>query len=638
MPKKSQGKEKYTAKDIFVLQGLEAVRKRPAMYIGSTDLEGLHHLLKEVVSNAIDEAIMGYCTKIEVVLQKDGFVRVSDNGRGIPVDIHPQTKKSALETVITHLHAGAKFGGKMYVTAGGLHGVGISAVCALSEKMKAEVKRDGFVWVQEYSRGKAITPLKKKGKTKETGTTIWFKPDPQIFPKTDFQKKRIIPYLREQAFLTSGVHIRFVDETDKESFSFYFESSLLAYLRYLLLGRPKRHEHVFIAQGRRGDIKVEVALAYTKEIEAQEISFANNIHTTEGGTHLTGFRMALTKVLNDWGKRQGLLKGDVSLTGQDVRGGMTAIVSVKIPEPLFEGQTKRKLTNPEARQVVYEIVSEKLTEFLDRYPKDGKEIISSALLARRARIAAKSAREAVIKKGVSRNIALSGKLADCTSKDPEKAELFIVEGDSAGGSGKQARDRSFQAILPLRGKILNVEKATLDKIMNSKEIKDLVVALGGGIGESFDINRLRYHKIIIMTDADSDGNHIKTLLLTLFWRYFRPVIEKGYLYVARPPLYRIEAGKESFYVFDDKEKEKKVDELKKRGIKNIKIQRFKGLGEMNPSQLWETTMDPERRKLYKVSVEDAQTADRIFDILMGEDVSSRKKFIQAKAQSANLDI
>jgi len=626
----------YTAKEIYVLEGLEPVRKRPAMYIGSTGPEGVFHLLKEVVGNSIDEAMMGFCNQIKVTLISSTKVSIEDNGRGIPVDIHPQTKKSGLETVITYLHSGAKFGGKVYRSTGGLHGVGISVVCALSKWMKAEVKRDGFHFAQEYSRGKAITKLKKIGKANSTGTIITFEPDPQIFPKIEFSPKEIKRYLREQALLTPGVKIIFENKKDGESFCFYFEGGIKTFLEYLLEGEKRIQERTFYLKKGEKDIFVEIALCYTQSVEPEEVSFVNNVETTHGGTHLAGFRAGLTKAILNWGKSQGLIDEKTTLEGQDVREGICAIVSVKVPDPQFEGQTKQKLGNPEVKPIVEKIFFEEFLQFLNQNPKDGKNIVSRAILAAEARKAAKVAREAVLKKGILEGTLLPGKLTDCISDDPSESELFIVEGESAGGSARQARDRKFQAILPLKGKILNVEKAHLNKILKSKEIKSLILALGTAIEEDFDIEKLRYHKIILMSDSDVDGAHIRTLLLTLFFRYFRPVIEKGYLYIAKPPLYKIQTKKETIYAYTEEEKEKILKKIKD---KNLIIQRYKGLGEMNPEELWETTMNPEKRILKEVTIEDAKEADKLFDILMGEEVLPRREFIQAYAREVkNLDI
>ncbi len=629
----------YTAKDIYVLKGLEPVRKRPAMYIGSTGPDGLHHLIWECVDNGLDEAMAGYAKNIELTLLSGNRVKTVDDGRGIPIDKHPQTKKSALETVMTTLHAGGKFGGEAYKVSGGLHGVGVSVVCALSNYLKAEVCRGGVKYYQEYSKGKTQTKLKKMGSCRNTGTTVLFEPDPEIFKEINFNSKRILNHLRQQAYLTKGVRITFKDERGKEkiSYSFYFEGGLGSYVKYLIHGSAPLHPNVFYCYGEKNGIVVEAALQYTQEYECHEEGFANNIHTEEGGTHLTGFRTALTRTLNDYARRNDILKeSDDNLSGEDVREGLTGVIAVKIREAQFEGQTKAKLGNPEAKAAVDQVVSESLADFLERNPQDARAIIEKCLLSSRARKAARAARETVLRKGVLEGLALPGKLADCTSKKPEESELFIVEGESAGGSCKSARDRRFQAILPLRGKILNVEKARIDKILSSKEIRNLIIALGTAIGEDFNIDKVRYHRIILTLDADVDGSHIRTLLLTLFYRYFKPIIEKGYLYIAQPPLYQIQAGKRIEYAYNDDEKQKVLASLKK---EKYSIQRYKGLGEMNPLQLWETTMNPENRVLLKVTIDDAQEADKIFDILMGEEVLPRKKFIQTYAKKVkNLDI
>jgi len=631
----------YKAKDIYVLEGLEPVRRRPGMYIGSTGSEGLHHLVYEVCDNSIDEAIMGFADEIEVVLLPGDKVRVSDNGRGIPVDKHPQTKKSALETVMTYLHAGAKFGGKIYRVTGGLHGVGVSVVCALSKWLKAEVCREGKKYVQEYSKGKPITPVKKIGKCEKTGTTITFQPDPEIFKTTKFSFKKIVDHLREQAYLVPKLKIKIKDQRKKpgKKYTFYFEGGIKALLSYLTESETLIHENIFYVKKEVNDITVEIAFCYTDDIESEELSFANNIATKQGGTHLTGFRASLTRILQNWGRQNKLLSEKDEIQGEDVREGLVAIISVKIPDPQFEGQTKQKLGNPEARSAVEAVMSESLPDFLEKHPRDARAIIEKCLLAARSRKAAKAAKESVLRKGLLEGLTLPGKLADCSSKNPEESELFIVEGESAGGSGKSARDRRFQAILPLRGKILNVEKAHLNKVLASKEIKSLIIALGTAIADDFDISKLRYHKIILMTDADVDGAHIRTLLLTLFYRYFREIIERGYLYIAQPPLYRIQVGKEVKYAYSEEEKEEILKKLEKEKKGKVSIQRYKGLGEMNPSQLWETTMDPKNRILKQVTISDAKEADRIFDILMGKEVLPRKKFIQTYAREVkNLDI
>lgn len=635
-------KKEYTSKDIFVLEGLEPVRKRPGMYIGSTGPEGLHHLIWECTDNSLDEAIGGYAKNIEVTLLPDNIVSVADDGRGIPIDLHQQTKKSALETVMTTLHAGGKFGGDAYQVSGGLHGVGVSVVCALSSWMRADVYRDGYKYYQEYSKGKVKTKLIKDGKTNKRGTIVTFQADPEIFKEISFSAKKILSHLRQQAYLTKGVAISFFDFRDpknKRGYSFYFEGGLLSYVKHLTRESIKRHQNIFYCIGAKDEIIVEASFVYTEEYESYEESFANNIITKEGGSHLTGFRSALTRTLNDYAKKNGMLKNDDdNLGGEDIREGLTAVVSVKVREPQFEGQTKAKLGNPEVKPAVEAVVAEYLTDFLERNPQDAKIIIEKCILSSKARKAAKAARETVLRKGVLEGLSLPGKLADCSSRKPEESELYIVEGESAGGSCKGARDRRFQAILPLRGKVLNVERARLDRILASKEIKALIIALGTAIAEDFNIDKLRYQRIIIMADADSDGNHIKTLILTLFYRYFRPLIEAGYVYIAQPPLYKIQAGKRIEYAYLEDEKQKILESMSKDKA-NVSIQRYKGLGEMNSEQLWDTTMNPENRILLQVKIEDAQEADRVFDVLMGDDVSLRKKFIQSKAKSVqNLDI
>ncbi len=639
--KKTERKEgEYTAKDIYVLKGLEAVRKRPAMYIGSTGSDGLHHLIWECVDNSLDEAMAGYCKNIEVVLLPQNRVRVSDDGRGIPVEKHPQTKKSALETVMTTLHAGGKFGGKAYQIAGGLHGVGVSVVCALSTYMKAEVCRDNGLYVQEYFKGDPKAAVKKIGSCKKTGTAVIFEADPEIFKEIKFESKRILNHLRQQAYLTKGVRIVFADERLKEktSYSFYFEGGVASYVKYLVGDNTPRNPNIFSVSATKNDIAVEAAFQYTQEMECIEESFANNIYTPEGGTHLTGFRAALTRSLNDYARREGFLKEkDDNFSGEDVREGLTSIVSVKIRNPQFEGQTKAKLGNPEAKNAVESAITESLSDYLERYPSDARGIIENCLLAAKAREAAKSARQTVLRKGILEGLALPGKLADCLSRKPEESELYIVEGESAGGSSRQARDRHFQAILPLRGKILNVERSRLDKMLDNKEIRALIIALGTAIGEDFSLEKLRYHRIIIMTDADTDGAHIRTLLLTFFYRHFKPLIEMGYIYIAQPPLYRIQAGKEIKYAYIEDQKAQVLKSLNR--AQGVSIQRYKGLGEMNADQLWETTMNPQNRILLKVTIDDAREADKIFDILMGEEVLPRKKFIQTHAKTVkNLDI
>lgn len=649
MPKKNKKEEKYTSKDIFVLEGLDPVRKRPGMYIGTTGTDGLHHLIWECVDNGLDEAMGGYAENIEVILLDDGKVSVSDDGRGIPVDIHAQTKKSALETVMTTLHAGAKFGGKAYQVSGGLHGVGVSVVCALSKWMRVEVCRDGQKYYQEYAKGKVKTKLIKEGRTTKKGTTIIFQPDPEIFEDTKFNFRKILDHLRQQAYLTKGVRITIGDNREKENkqYAFYFEGGLASYVKYLTKGIPKRHRTSFYCLGKKDDIVVEAALLYTEEYESYEESFANNILTKEGGSHLAGFRAALTRTLNDYARKNDFLKsGEDNLTGEDIREGLTAVISVKVKEPQFEGQTKAKLGNPEAKSAVDNVVSESLTDFLERNPQDSRSIIEKCIISSKARKAARAARETVLRKGALEGLSLPGKLADCSSRKPEESELYIVEGDSAGGSCKSARDRRFQAILPLKGKILNVERARLDRILSSGEIKSLIIALGTAIAEDFNVDKLRYHKIILMADADSDGNHIRTLLLTLFYRHFKPLIENGYLFIAQPPLYKMQSGKTVKYAYNEDDKIRILESFRKRKSGkneekevNVNIQRYKGLGEMNPSQLWETTMNPDNRVLLKIIVEEHKEADRIFDVLMGEEVLPRRKFIQARAKKVkNLDI
>ncbi len=632
----------YGASDISVLKGLEPVQKRPGMYIGTTGTEGLHHLIWECVDNAIDEALGGYADTIEVWMLSDHAVRVTDNGRGIPIEKHKETGKPALETVLTTLHAGAKFQQKAYQVSGGLHGVGVSVTNALSQWLRAEVCREGGRYVQEYAKGVPQTKLQKNGTCDETGTAITFQPDPDVFKEAQFDSQRIIRHLRQQAFLTKGVTIRVVDarEEPANSYVFYFEGGIRSYVRYLTRDTNVLHPTPFYAEGEQDGVRIEAGFQYTQEYEMLEESFANNINTVQGGTHLTGFRTALTRTLNDYARREGYLKEkDDNLSGEDIREGLTTVVSVKIQEPQFEGQTKTKLGNPEARNAVDTVVSEHLAEYLDQHPQDARAVMEKCLLAQRARKAAKAARETVLRKGVLEGLSLPGKLADCTSRKPEESELFIVEGDSAGGSSKQARDRHTQAILPLRGKILNVERARLDKMMNNKEIKSLIVALGTAIADEFDPDSSRYHRIILMADADADGNHIKTLLLTLFYRHFKPLMERGYVYVAKPPLYKIKAGKQTRYAYTEPERQQIVKEMKKEYKEdNIDLQRYKGLGEMNPGELWETTMDPENRVLKQVTMEDAEEADRIFDMLMGSEVPPRKQFIQTHADQAELDV
>jgi DNA gyrase subunit B len=640
MPEKKIRKEgEYGAKDIQVLKGLEPVRKRPGMYIGSTGLDGLHHLIWEVVDNCIDESMAGYAKTIEILLLPNNRVSISDDGRGIPVEKHPDTGKSTLETVLTTLHAGGKFGGDAYKVSGGLHGVGVSVVCALSTFMEAQVERDGGKYVQEYFRGTPKGAVKKVGDSKRTGTTITFDADPQIFPEIKYDTKKILNHIRQQAYLTKGVKITFRDERKKDEesmYAFYFEGGVGSFVKYLVSGNTPRHQNIFSVATTKDDVAIEAAFQYTQEMECTEQSFANNIYTPEGGTHISGFRSALTRCLNAYARREGFLKEkDENFSGDDVREGLTAVVSVKIRNPQFEGQTKAKLGNPEAKNAVEDAVTEGLTDYLERYPSDARAIIENCLLATKARLAAKAARATVLRKGVLEGLALPGKLADCLSKDPEESELYIVEGDSAGGSSKMARDRRFQAILPLRGKILNVERARLDKMLANKEVKSLIIALGTAISEDFNLENLRYHRVIIMTDADVDGSHIRTLLLTLFYRYFKPIMEAGYIYIAQPPLYKIQSGKSIQYAYTEDQRETMVKDIKA----SVNLQRYKGLGEMNSDELWETTMNPANRLLLQVQIDEGHEADKTFDILMGEEVEPRKKFIQTHAKSVkNLDV
>ncbi|MBL7053380.1 MAG: DNA topoisomerase (ATP-hydrolyzing) subunit B [Candidatus Portnoybacteria bacterium] len=635
---KEKNKSSYEAKDIYVLEGLEPVRKRPGMYIGSTGISGLHHLIWEVVDNSLDEAMAGHGNTIELVLLPDNKVRITDNGRGIPVEKHPQTKKSTLETVMCTLHAGGKFGGESYKIAGGLHGVGISVVNALSKWTKAEICRNGGKYTQEYSKGKPKNKVKKSGKCKQTGTTITFEPDPTVFKIIQFKWFKILKRLRQQAYLTKGVKIIVKDERKKttKSHTFYFEGGIISYVKYLNRDQDTKHENIFYISKEHEDILVEVAFQYTNDIQGLEEGFANNIHTGEGGMHITGFRAALTRTFNDYARKNGYLKNsDGNLSGDDVREGLTSVVSVKLREPQFEGQTKARLGNPEARTSVESVMTDALEEFLEKNPQDAKSIMEKNILAAKARQAAKAARETVIRKGVLEGLALPGKLSDCSNRNPEESELFIVEGDSAAGSSKQGRDRRFQAILPLRGKILNVEKTRLDRALTSKEIRAIVIALGAAIAEEFDLSKVRYHRIIIACDADSDGNHIATLLLTLFFRYFRSIIDAGYLYVAQPPLYKIQKGKQIEYGYSEEDKKKILAVM---GKDKVNIQRYKGLGEMNPGELWETTMDPASRVMKQITIEDSKEADKVFDVLMGDEVAPRKKFIQTHAKKVkNLD-
>lgn len=631
----------YGAKDIQVLEGLEAVRRRPGMYVGGTDLKALHHLVYEVVDNSIDEALAGACNRIVVTIHPDSSVTVADNGRGIPVDIHPEKKKSALEVVMTTLHAGGKFSHSSYKVSGGLHGVGVSAVNALSEWCEVRVKREGKIHFQRYERGIPLEPVKVIGTCppEETGTITTFKFDREIFKgDVDYKFETLVQRFREMAFVTRKVEIRLIDERIQREMTFYFEGGIVSFVRYLNRNREVLHP-VFYVEKEVENIGIEVAIQYTDAYAESVYSFANTINTVDGGTHLTGLRTAVTRVLNDYARRNGLLKeSDPNFTGDDTREGMTAIVSIKHPDPQFESQTKVKLMNPEVQTYVQQVVGEALATFLEENPSAAKAIIQKCLTSARARDAARKARDLVIRKSALESLTLPGKLADCSERDPQKTELFIVEGDSAGGSAKQGRDRHFQAILPLRGKILNTERARLDKILSNNEVKALVSALGTGIGESFDLNNLRYGRVIVMTDADVDGSHIRTLLLTFFFRYMQPLIEHGHLFIAQPPLYRIAYKDVVRYAYTEAQKDQILKEL---GIpaEKASIQRYKGLGEMNPQQLWETTMNPENRTLLVVTIEDAAAADRTFDMLMGEAVPPRTRFIQTHAKLVkNLDI
>lgn len=684
MVDKNIKKETYDASKIQVLEGLEAVRKRPGMYIGGTGLEGLHHLVWEVLDNAIDEAMAGYCKNIEVVIHKDGSLSVDDDGRGIPIDKQKQTGKSALETVLTVLHAGGKFGGGEYKVSGGLHGVGVSVVNALSTHLRAEVSRGGVLYAQEYKNGgKPVSAVKKVGVSKHNGTKITFTPDPEVFETTEFSFRKILDRIRQRAYLNKGVKIRLTDEKTAKTYSFYFEGGIKSYVAHMNRSKEIVNDKIFYVEKQSGTTIVEVAVQYTDDYSENVNTFANNINTGDGGTHLTGFRTSITRCINDYARKNGIIKdAKDNLTGDDVREGLSAIISVKLPDPQFEGQTKAKLGNPEVQNQVGSVMSEYFSYFLEENPNEAKKIIGKCLLSARARVAARAARDTVIRKGVLEGMTLPGKLADCSSKDPSQSEIYIVEGDSAGGSAKQGRDRKFQAILPLRGKILNVERARLDRMLSSEEIKILIIAMGAGIGETKDISKIRYHRIVIMTDADVDGAHIRTLLLTFFYRYFPEIIEAGYLYIAQPPLYKIEKGRQVFYAYTDEDKEKILEDLWKESKeragkdKSAEIsltegngdsegfegeaeetdedltvdvghlppgvkppQRYKGLGEMNPEQLWETTMDPVNRVLLQVTVEDAEKANEVFSVLMGDVVEPRKKFIQTHAKSVkNLDI
>lgn len=626
----------YDAEKIQVLEGLEAVRKRPSMYIGSTDVYGLHHLVYEVVDNSIDEAMAGFCSSISVVLNDDGSVTVEDDGRGIPIGIHKKYKQDALELVLTKLHSGGKFDRKTYKVSGGLHGVGLSVVNALSEWLEVRVKRGGKMHAQRYERGVPTGPVKVEGEAQGTGTIIRFKPDPQIFETTQFSFETLAARMRELAFLNRGLKVSISEPRTGQSSTYRFEGGIVEYVQFMNRNKTCLHEKPIYISAERDGVSIEIGMQYTDTYAENIHTFANNINTVEGGTHLIGFRAALTRTINDYAKKYGFLKnnGD-SLSGEDVREGLTAVLSVKVPEPQFEGQTKTKLGNSDVRGIVESAVGEKLFEFLEENPKVAQACISKALLAAQAREAARKARELTRRKGLLDVGNLPGKLADCTEKDPAKCELFLVEGESAGGSAKQARDRSFQAVLPLRGKILNVEKARLDKMLKNAEIRTMITALGTGVGSEFDISAARYHRVCIMTDADVDGAHIRTLLLTFFFREMRPLIEHGYVYIAQPPLYKVKKGKTEKYVYSDKELAETLEQLGK----GAEVQRYKGLGEMNPEQLRVTTMDPNTRTMKRVTIEDAQAADDLFTVLMGDAVEPRRAFIQEHAKEVEfLDV
>ena len=632
-------KQTYTAKDITVLEGLEAVRKRPSMYIGSTSAKGLHHLVHEVVDNSIDEALAGFASLIKVTINKDESVTVEDDGRGIPVGKHEKYNKSALEIVLTKLHAGGKFGGQGYKVSGGLHGVGLSVVNALSQNLTAEVKREGQAFVQQYERGKPTTPVNKKGKTDKTGTTITFRPDEEIFTEIIYKTELITHRLKELSYLNKGLKIELLDDriSPPEHFVYRHPGGIIDFVKQINDGKEILHKKIIYFDDKVDETEIEVAMQWNAGYTESTFAFANNINTHEGGTHLVGFKNALTRVVNDYAKNKGLLKAnEENLSGEDIREGLTAILSVRLLEPQFEGQTKTKLGNQEIRPLVDSVVSEQLRIFLEENPNEARKIISKSIQAARARAAARKARELTRRKSLLESTSLPGKLADCSIKDPSQSEIYIVEGDSAGGSAKQARDRAFQAILPLRGKILNVEKARINKVLSNNEIQAMITAMGTSVDQDFNLEGARYHRIVIMTDADVDGSHIRTLILTFFYRYMQPMIEAGYVYIAQPPLYKIQKGKEVSYAYSDKELEEKLKEIGRTGVQ---LQRYKGLGEMTPTQLWETTMDPESRTLLQVSMEDAVLADEIFTTLMGDKVDARREFIQTHAKDVRfLDI
>lgn len=635
----------YDASQIQVLEGLEAVRKRPGMYIGSTSSEGLHHLVWEIVDNSIDEALAGFATKIQVIVEKDNSITVTDNGRGIPVDIQSKTGRPAVETVFTILHAGGKFGGGGYKVSGGLHGVGSSVVNALSEKLEVKVFKNGKVYYQDFKRGKINADLKVIGETELHGTEVHFVPDPEIFNETtEFNFDKLATRIRELAFLNRGLHISIEDRRPEEPLfnQYHYEGGIKSYVEHLNANKEVLFPEPIYLEGQQQDINVEVSIQYTDSFHTNLMTFANNIHTYEGGTHEAGFKTALTRVINDYGRKQKLMReNDDNLSGEDVREGLTAVVSIKHPDPQFEGQTKTKLGNSEVRTVTDRLFSEHFAKFLMENPSVGRRIVEKGVLASKARQAAKRAREVTRRKGALEISNLPGKLADCSSRDPEKSELFIVEGDSAGGSAKQGRSREFQAILPIRGKILNVEKASMDKILANEEIRSLFTAMGTGFGEEFDVSKARYHKLVIMTDADVDGAHIRTLLLTLFYRYMRPVVEAGYVYIAQPPLYGVKQGKNITYVQPGENAEKELQNVINSLPQSPKpsVQRYKGLGEMDEHQLWQTTMDPENRLMLRVSIEDAIEADQVFEMLMGDQVEPRRAFIEENARYVqNLDV
>ncbi len=631
-------KDNYDAATIQVLKGLEAVRRRPAMYIGDVGSRGLHHLVYEVVDNSIDEAMAGYCDEIEIIIHNDNSVTVKDNGRGIPVDIHPTQKKPALEVVMTTLHAGGKFDHHTYKVSGGLHGVGVSVVNALSDWCEVEVARDGRLYYQKYERGRPTTALRKIGTSSKTGNKTTFHPDPEIFSKIDFSFETLAARLRELAYLNSGLNIILTDERGSgKSEKFRFKGGLAAFVKYLNENKNPLHKKAIVFQHQKNGIFLDIALQYNDGYNENILSYVNNINTIEGGTHLSGFKTALTRTINNYASKNNLFKnGDKALTGDDVREGLTAVISVRVRDPQFEGQTKTKLGNSEVKGAVESIVGEKLGEFLEENPSVAKRIVEKCISASRSREAARKARELVRRKTALESGSLPGKLADCSLSDPALCELYLVEGDSAGGSAKQGRDRKFQAILPLRGKILNVEKARIDKILSNEEIRTIITAMGTGIGEEdFDITKARYNKIIIMTDADIDGSHIRTLILTFLYRHLRGLVENGYVYIAQPPLYRLKKGKVAKYAYSDEERDRFLQQM---GKDSVTIQRYKGLGEMNPEQLWTTTMDPEKRTLLQVTVENAAEADRIFTTLMGDQVAPRRKFIEEHAKYVrNLD-